>query len=132
MKKRVEILNSFYGAVYDEDVRLAKSRHGQLEYLTTMHYIHKFLPMTADILEIGAGTGRYSIELAKRGYRVTAVELTEKNYRILRQNSRELDTLTALQMDAVDLNGLKDDAFDLVLVLGRYITSTKQKTSWRR
>ena len=59
MGDRVKIINSFYDKT-GEDSRLLRSRHGQLEYLTTMHYIHKFVPDTARILEVGAGTGRYN------------------------------------------------------------------------
>lgn len=72
MDKRIEMLNEFYGE-YDEDTRVSRSRHGQLEYLTTMHYIHKLTANKSSIIEIGAGTGRYSVALAKEGYDVTAV-----------------------------------------------------------
>ena len=67
----------------DEDSRLTRSRHGQLEYLTTMHYIQKYLKNGMKILEVGAGTGRYSISLAKMGYEVTAVELVKENLQVL-------------------------------------------------
>ena len=51
---------------YDEDGRLL-SRHGQIEFITTMKYVEKFLTPNARILEVGAGTGRYSHALAKMG-----------------------------------------------------------------
>ena len=114
---RKDMINQFYTG-YNEDCRLLKSRHGQLEYLTTMHYIHRVLPGGGSVLEIGAGTGRYSVALAKEGFRVTAVELAERNLELLRRNSRGLDNLTALQGDAVDLGFLPDDSFDLTLVFG--------------
>lgn len=46
---------------YDEEGRLA-SNHGQVEYLTTMKYIHDMISDSdkKKILEVGAGTGRYS------------------------------------------------------------------------
>ena len=70
---------------YNEEGRLL-SRHGQVEYLTTMRYIRECLNGLADpdILEIGAGTGRYSVTLAKEGYDVTAVELVAHNLEVLR------------------------------------------------
>ena len=114
---RKEMINQFYTG-YNEDYRLFKSRHGQLEYLTTMHYIHKFLPEAGDVLEIGAGTGRYSIALAKEGHRVTAVELAERNLDLMRRKSKGLDNLKALQGDAIDLSFLPDNSFDLTLVFG--------------
>ena len=76
--KRVDIVNAIYNA-YDEDARLTKSRNGQLESITTMHYIHALLPEGAKVLEVGAGTGRYSVALAKEGCDVSAVELVERN-----------------------------------------------------
>ncbi len=72
-----------YYAQYDEDARfLRKSR--QTEYLTTMRYIQKYLFQGARILEIGAGTGRYSLALAAQGYSVDAVELLPKHIALLK------------------------------------------------
>lgn len=117
MSDRVKIVKSFYGKI-DEDARLANSRHGQMEYLTTMEYIHRFAQSGAKILEIGAGTGRYSIGLAKEGYNVTAVELVEHNLDILKKNSGDLKTLRALQGDALELDRFEDGEFDVTLVFG--------------
>lgn len=86
MSKRIEIVSSFYDDI-DEDSRLNSSCHGQLEYATTMEYIHRYTKPGTKVLEIGAGTGRYSIALAKEGYKVTAVELVESNLEVLRKNS---------------------------------------------
>lgn len=74
-----------YYKTYDEEGRLL-SRHGQVEYLPTMKYITEYLPDIGDpkILEVGAGTGRYSITLAKQGRNVTAVELVEHNLEVLK------------------------------------------------
>lgn len=102
----------------DEDTRLTRSRHGQLEYLTTMHYIQKHLKKGMKILEIGAGTGKYSITLAKMGYDVTAVELVKANLQILKQNAKGIKNIMALQGDALDLSMLENASFDMVLVLG--------------
>ena len=76
--KRVDVVNAIYSA-YDEDARLTKSRNGQLESITTMRYIHALLPEGAKVLEVGAGTGRYSVALAREGYDVSAVEPVERN-----------------------------------------------------
>ena len=49
MSSRQEILSRFYDQ-YEEDSRLARSRHGQLEYFTTMTYIHRYAPKGARVL----------------------------------------------------------------------------------
>ncbi len=117
MSKRIEMINAFYDG-YREDVRLEKSRHGQLEYLTTMNYINKMTAANSSVLEIGAGTGRYSIALAKKGYNVTAVELADKNLEILNENTKGINNLHCYQGDALDLGRFDDNSFDLTLVLG--------------
>lgn len=80
---------------FNEDKRLTR-RHGQVEYITTMQYIHKYIEAlqgenakdtTLRILDIGAGTGRYAVELAKEGHDVTAVEYVKYNLGRLKQNA---------------------------------------------
>ena len=116
-RSRKEIVSGFYDQT-DEDSRLQRSRHGQLEYLTTMNYIHRFADIRSKVLEIGAGTGRYSIALAKEGMDVTAVELVESNLAVLKKNAEGLENLRAYQGDAADLEMLAADSFDVTLVLG--------------
>lgn len=117
MMQRKEILEMIYNDG-GEDGRLFRSRHGQLEYITTMHYINEYAPDRAEIIEIGAGTGRYSIALAQKGHDVTAVDYIEKNLEILNNNAKDIKNLKAYQGDAVDLSRFKDNSFDMVLVLG--------------
>ncbi len=104
---------------YDEDGRLL-SQHGQVEYLTTMKYIQEYLAedKSKRILEVGAGTGRYSVALAKEGYQVDALELTEHNLGILKAKLTGVEKITAVQGNALDLSRYGDNTFDLTLVLG--------------
>ncbi len=117
MSTRKEIVSSFYGQ-FDEDGRIARSRHGQLEYCTTMSFIHRYAPERSRVLEVGAGTGRYSIALAKEGMDVTAVDLVESNIAVLRENSRGMANIKAFQGDATDLSLFPDDSFDVTLFFG--------------
>jgi ubiquinone/menaquinone biosynthesis C-methylase UbiE len=104
---------------YDEEGRLL-SRHGQVEYLTTMKYIKECLEGVSDphILEVGAGTGRYSVTLAKQGLKVTAVELVEHNLEILKSKLDGTESISAIQGNALDLSAFEDNSFDLTMVLG--------------
>lgn len=115
--KYADIITNFYEN-YDEDDRINKNKATQLEYITTMHYIHKFAKKRARILELGASTGAYSIPLAKEGYRVTAFELVQKNLDVLIKKAGDLPNLTTKQGDALDLDAFADDSFDVVLSLG--------------
>lgn len=109
-------LNRYYQNC-DEDGRL-RSRYGMVEYCTTMHYIERFLKPGIQILEVGAGTGRYSHALARQGYSVTAIELVEHNIEIFRQNTVEGEPVAILRGTATDLSALQDHQYDLTLLLG--------------
>lgn len=111
-------IEEFYNAI-NEDARLT-SKHGSVEYLTTMKYIRESVEGISDpaILEVGAGTGRYSVTLAKEGYRVTAVELVAHNLDILKSKLDGTERITPILGNALDLSFLSDGAFDLTMLLG--------------
>lgn len=109
-------LQQYYGN-YDEDSRLT-SRHGSVEYLTTMRYIGKYLQPGMRILEVGAATGRYSHALARQGYRVDAVELVQHNIEIFNANTQPGENITIHQGNAKKLSMFSDDTFDITLLLG--------------
>lgn len=102
---------------YDEENRL-RSRHGMVEYMTTMRYIEKYLRPGMRILEIGAATGRYSHALAQKGYQVDAVELVQHNIDIFKANTQPGENVTVYQGNAKKLDMLSDDTYDVTLLLG--------------
>ena len=102
---------------YDEEGRLA-SRHGSVEFLTTMRYIEKYLKPGSRILEIGAGTGRYSHSLARRGFLVDAVELVEHNIEVFQSKTLPGEPVSIRQGNALDLSGFSDHQYDITLLLG--------------
>lgn len=128
MTKLEEYYNKF-----NEEKRL-NSRHGQVEFRVSMKYIQKYLDRAAaglnnaaalnsnqnkksaiKVLDIGAGTGRYSVALAEEGYDVTAVELVKYNLGILKQKA---SAVHAIQGNAMNLKKLKDESFDVTLLFG--------------
>lgn len=109
-------LTEFYSN-YDEEGRLL-SKHGQVEFLTTMRYIEKYLCPGMRILEIGAATGRYSHTLARQGYQVDAVELVQHNIDIFNTLTQPGEDISIRQGNAKDLQFFGDDTFDMTLLLG--------------
>ena len=111
-----QLLAQFYEN-YDEENRLL-SRHGNVEYLTTMRYVEQYLRPGMRILEIGAATGRYSHVLARQGYEVDAVELVEHNIQRFKANTQPGERVTITQGTATDLSAFADNAYDITLLLG--------------
>lgn len=101
---------------FNEDKRLTH-RHGIVEYKTAMKYIHEYLKKMDNpkIIDIGAGTGKYSVALANEGYDVTAVELIKHNLMTLKAKN---STVKAYQGNAINLSMFEDNSFDMVLLFG--------------
>jgi len=112
-----DFLKDFYTGHCDEDARL-RSRHGMVEFLTTMRYVEMYLKPGSRILEIGAGTGRYSHALARNGYAVDAVELLEHHIEMFKQNTLPGEPVTIRQGNALDLSGFRDETYNVTLLLG--------------
>lgn len=108
-------LEKYYNK-FCEDKRLTR-RYAQVEYITSMKYIHQYLEnnKNAKILDVGAGTGRYSVKLANEGYDVTAIELVKHNLGILKSKG---STVKAMQGTALDLSRFSENTFDMTLVFG--------------
>ena len=92
---RKEILENYYNE-WNEDDRLL-SRFGQVEFLTTIRFIEKYLKPGMKILEVGAGTGRYSHYFARKGYTVDAVELVERNIVGFKEKTLPTEKVTIIQ-----------------------------------
>ena len=117
MDKREKIIDNYYNN-YDEENRLIKDNTHNVEFLVTKQYIEKYLKQNDKILEIGAGTGRYSLYYASKGYDVTSIEYVEHNLEILKSKITNEMNIVAQQGDAVDLSRFEDNSFDVTLVLG--------------
>ncbi|MFN2303340.1 MAG: class I SAM-dependent methyltransferase, partial [Anaerolineales bacterium] len=93
----------------------------QLEYDLTWRFFEEYLPPQGQLLEIGAATGRYTLELAKRGYRITAVDLSEVNIAFCRQLLIEAGLEEKVQLiigDARYLTEVPKKTFNAVLLMG--------------
>lgn len=107
----------FYTTHCDEEARLL-SRHGQVEFLTTIRYVEQYLEKSNKIIEIGAATGRYSHYFAQKGFEVDAVELVEHNIEIFKSKTKPEEKITIRQGNALDLSEFEDNTYDITLLLG--------------
>lgn len=113
-----DIEEYYKGATENEHARL--ERH-QLEHELTWRYFDRYLPSEGAILEIGAATGRYTLDLARRGYQVTAVDLSSAELEICRKLLIEQGLQANARLfvvDARDLSPVEGDRFDAALVMG--------------
>lgn len=77
--------------------------------------IEKHLEGVKTILDVGAGTGAFSIPLAQRGFAVTHLDFSRAMLEIARQKAQGLKNIRFVEGNAVDLSRFPDRSFDLVL-----------------
>jgi ubiquinone/menaquinone biosynthesis C-methylase UbiE len=70
-----------------------------------------------DILEAGAGAGRFSIPLAKAGHRVVHLDISCRMLEFARESAGNLANIEFAQGSITDLSRFDDRSFDLVLCL---------------
>jgi SAM-dependent methyltransferase len=110
-------------AFYNSDPEIERSRlvRHQLEHDLTWRYLDEYLPSHGCILEIGAATGGYTLELARRGYTVTAVDLSAGNLETCSKSLVEAGLQEHVRLvlaDARDLREVTERGFDAVLLMG--------------
>ncbi len=95
-------------------------RH-RMEFAITKRALAEHLPPPpARILDCGGGPGRYAIHLAKLGYDVTLLDLSQGNLSLARQKAVEqgADIADFIHGNALDLSRFPGASFDAVLLMG--------------
>lgn len=111
------LVQTFYSRL-PEVSRLTASKAARVEFVTTVRYIEKYLSPGAKILDIGAGSGEYSLYFSRKGYDVSALELADANIDAFRARITDKDRIDLVKGNAIDLSRYPDDCFDIVLLLG--------------
>lgn len=84
MKQRYEMLFENYGEKYDSE-NFAQGTLGECDFIEQEIGFNKSLK----ILDLGCGTGRHSIELSKRGYNITGIDLSDSPLAKAREKSEK-------------------------------------------
>jgi SAM-dependent methyltransferase len=92
----------------------------KIEFASTLHLIDKYFPETGRVCDIGGGPGRYTVELARKGYHVTLFDLSEAEIGLARARLAELgiQAEALLTGDARDLGRFNTGSFDAALLMG--------------
>ena len=111
MKPWYETLFENYAKTYDNE-SFTKGTLGECDFIEKEISFNKSLR----IIDIGCGTGRHVIELAKRGYNITGIDLSESQLARAREKAKEHKLeINFLQHDARNLPF--ENEFDLALML---------------
>jgi SAM-dependent methyltransferase len=102
--------------------RLVRDPYHRLEFDTTLRFMERCLPAQGLVLDAGGGPGRYTCELARRGYDVVLLDYTPANLDFARQRIRHAGlqkrVKEVIEGSITDLSRFADGSFDAVICTG--------------
>jgi 2-polyprenyl-3-methyl-5-hydroxy-6-metoxy-1,4-benzoquinol methylase len=115
-------VRKFYGIAGEREwMRLEHPTDGRIEFAVHKAWIGRYLPQApARVLDIGGGPGRYSIWLAKQGYRVTLADLSPELLALAQEKATKSGVAIEgfVEANATDLSQFADGSFDVALCMG--------------
>ena len=117
--ENIRAVSDFYDSQAEREWERME-RH-RMEFGISLRTLLKHLPPApARIADIGGGPGRYAIELARRGYRITLADLSPGNVALARVKAKQagLDLEDFRQANALDLSEFEAAGYDAVLLMG--------------
>jgi len=111
MKQWYEELFENYAERYDSE-SYVQGTVGEVDFIEKELNFNK----SKSILDIGCGTGRHAIELTKRGYKVTGVDLSEAQLKRAKEKTKDVNLeIEFIQKDARELEF--KNQFDMVIMI---------------
>ena len=95
--------------------------HHRMEFAIALRAFSEFFPSPpAKVIDIGGGPGRYALELTRRGYPTTLVDLSSRCLALAREKAEEAGVVLegCIHADARDLSEIGSASFDAALLMG--------------
>lgn len=110
-KQWYELLFENYGQKYDKE-SFTQGTSGECDFIENELSYDKSL----SILDVGCGTGRHSVELTQRGYKVTGIDLSESQLAMARKKAGDLNLKIDFQLQDARKLSFRNE-FDVAIML---------------
>ncbi len=114
--------------------QLGESIAQEIKLQVHAHYLRENLTGSERVLEVGAGRGRFTGELARRCERVVVADISPVKLALNRRNAESLGYASKIESwvecDVVDLKCFDDQSFDAVVCYGgplSYVTDRRDR-----
>lgn len=116
-------IRRFYDRYGDREwYRFSGRPSDQVNLHVHTHYLRRWIASGMHVLDVGAGPGRFTIELARVGAVISVADLSEQMLRQNQERAREAGLDEAVvareRLDVTDLSAFPDGAFDAVVCFG--------------
>ena len=115
-----DVVQRYYDSQVEAEWERLATPYRRLELISTLQLVDEYFPNAGHVADVGGGPGRYTIELLRRGYRVTLVDLSENAIAFVRDRlaAEGLRAEALHHTNAQDLSMLATSSFDAALLLG--------------
>lgn len=126
MSYNPEIPRSRYDNYGDREwTRLEKDGHGELLYQVHLDILKRYIKLTDKVLEIGAGSGRYTKDIVSMCAELTVTDISSHQIEFNKSKMRELSLIDRIKayhvLDVLDMSIFEDSSFDCVVCIGGVI-----------
>ena len=108
-----------------EWTRLEKDGHGELLYQVHLDILKRYVKLTDKVLEIGAGSGRYTKDIVAMCAELTVADISSHQIEFNKAKMQELSLLSRIRsyhvLDVLDMGIFEDSSFDCVVCTGGVI-----------
>jgi SAM-dependent methyltransferase len=118
-----EAIRAYYDELGDAEWRrLEDTPRGRVSLEVHRRFLTRFIRSNARILEVGAGPGRFTMELAALGAAVTVTDISPVQLELHRLHLSDAPAEEAVEsrelLDVCDTSRIPDDSFDFVVAFG--------------
>ncbi|MGL5616575.1 MAG: class I SAM-dependent methyltransferase [Sarcina sp.] len=115
-----ENVKKFYDENCINELNRLDDPYNRIEFFSTLYMIKKYFPKEGTIFDIGSGPGRYSLELLKKNYDVTMMDISANSITLAKNNieSSGFKAKNYICGDARHLNFELENQYDGILLLG--------------
>lgn len=116
----IDEVKEYYDKAAETEWNRLNNPYSAVEFNSTLYLINKYFSETGSILDAGSGPGRYSLELLKKGYKVSLLDISKNELNIAERKISEsgLKAENYYCISALELESFKDESYDGILVMG--------------
>jgi len=129
----IEAVRRYYDALgEDEWERLTHNVRGRVSFEVHRGFLRRFVHPGSRVLEVGAGPGRFTLELAATGASIVVTDISEVQLALnethLRGSEAERSVERRELLDVCDTGRYRDGEFDAVVAIGGPLSYAFERT----